>query len=178
MQAVAPWTCVDWWPMREPAYHFSAHRESTRKPAVQAPPPQRSSEAKSQRGHIDPAENWASVQSAFREGIGSACTHEAGTARTGFKKAAAKFIHNKRSHVLAASKVVTYLDEACEKRRGIYGRPLSSGAAPSSSIVKSRMLASGIINLRQGADRVLHHSANGATRQVALRWCCAHAARA
>src|ERR1017187_4858574 len=94
------------------------------------------------------------------------------------QKAAAKFNHNKRSHVLAASKVVTYLDEAYEKRRGIYGRALSSGAAPSSSIVKSRMLASGIINLRQGADRVLHPSANGAARQVALRWCCAHAARA
>src|SRR5450631_4086785 len=108
---------------------FGAHRESTRKPAVQAPPPQRSSAAKSQRGRIDPAENWASVRSAFLEGIGSACTHEAGTARTGFKKAAAGFVDNNRSQVLAASKVVTYLDETCEKRRRICGRPLGSGAA-------------------------------------------------
>ena len=49
--------------------------------------------------------------------MGSACTHEAGTARTGFKKAAASFLNTNRSHVLAANKVVTYLDETCEKRR-------------------------------------------------------------
>src|ERR1035441_3589254 len=99
------------------------HRDSTRKPAVQAPPPQRSSEAKSQRGRIDPAENWASVRSAFREGIGSACTHEAATARTGFKKAAASFFDNNRSHVLAVSKVVTYLDEACENVAAFMAAP-------------------------------------------------------
>jgi hypothetical protein len=61
--------------------------------------------------------------------MGSACTHEAGTARTGFKKAAASFLNNNRSHVLAANKVVTYLDETCEKRRRICGRALGSGAA-------------------------------------------------
>ena len=39
---------------------FDLTEQPPRKPAEQAPPPQRSSEAKSQRGRIDPAENWAS----------------------------------------------------------------------------------------------------------------------
>ena len=63
------------------------------------------------------------MRSAFLEGIGSNCTHEAGTAGHGFKSAAASLVDDNRSRLPAASKVVTYLDETCEKRRRICGRP-------------------------------------------------------